>query len=107
MPRSSNLCLLLVSLLSFFLHVVDSQPCSPTAVTTANTCCVGPLTIATTVTSIAARAYYDYPNDRGCATITSVSIPSTVTTIGLLLLLLLLLLFLLLYLIAVFYFKRL
>ena len=59
-----------------FSHVVDSQTCNPTA----KTCCVGALSISTTVTSIADNAY------NGCTKLTSVTVPSTVATIGLLLL---------------------
>ena len=71
-----------------------SQNCSPTAVTTRNNCCVGDLSIATTVTFISAYAYNS--GGVGCETIASVSVPSTVTFIGLLLLFLLLLFLLLL-----------
>ena len=76
---------LFVYLFLFFLHahVVDSQTCVSTAVTTANTCCVGVLSIATTVTSIAANAFYNNTSKAGCGTITSVTVVSTVTTIGL------------------------
>ena len=83
----NNLFLLLISLIPFFSHVVDSQTCSPTAVTNANTCCVGPLSISTSVTSIANSAYYNSGTGVGCGTITSVTVPSTVTFIGELLLL--------------------
>ena len=75
--------LLCVSLLLSISHVVNSAACSPTAVTTANNCCVGDLSIATTMTSIAAYAYNSGSGAFvGCGTITSVTVPSTVTTIG-------------------------
>jgi hypothetical protein len=48
---------------------------------------MGDLSIATTVTSIAANAYYNSDSGAGCGTITSVTVPSTVTVIGLILLL--------------------
>ena len=65
---------------------VKPTSCSPTAVDTTNNCCVGDLSIATTVTSIAAFAYNSgSPSNDGCLTITSVSVPSTVTFIGFLL----------------------
>ena len=63
--------------------------CSPTAVSTSNNCCVGSLSISTSVTSIAECAYNSCvsPNYIGCGTITSVTVPSTVTSVGKLLLL--------------------
>ena len=71
---------LFFSLFLYFSHVVDSQTCDSTAVTAANTCCVGALSIATTVTSITDYAY------EGCKTLTSLEVSSTVITIGSLLL---------------------
>ena len=68
--------LLFISLFLLISHVVNSQTCNPTQVTTINNCCVGDLSISTTITSIADIAY------QSCGTITSVVIPSTVLTIG-------------------------
>ena len=71
-----------------FLKVINSQTCNPTQVTTSDNCCVGDLSISTTITSIAANAYYNSGTGDGCGTITSLTVSSTVTTIGLKMLLL-------------------
>ena len=68
---------LILFFISQFLYFIHCQTCSPTSPTNvANSCCTGDLSLASTVTSIVAYAYFN------CGTITSVTIPETVVSVG-------------------------
>ena len=74
----SNLILTCLFFFYIFFNVVNSQAC----ISISTSCCSGPLDISTQINSIAVNAYFN------CGTITSVTVSSTVTTIGLKVLLL-------------------
>jgi hypothetical protein len=77
----SNFLLLIITTLSHYIPLIKSQSCPSSPINTAYSCCTSSLSIAATVTSITSNAY------RTCATISGVTVPMSVKTIGLLLLL--------------------